>query len=76
MILTKKRFDEEVNRRMDEEWQRKEFYDLRDKVEFRECKVKDLTHEVEDLAKYIKDRNSDTKSDTKEIKRLSNLGEL
>lgn len=61
MFLTKKRFYEEVNRKMEEEWQRKEFYDLRDKVEFLECKVKDLTHEVEDLAKYIKDRNSDIK---------------
>lgn len=61
MFLTKKRFYEEVNRKMDEEWQRKELYDLRDKVEFLECKVKDLTHEVEDLARYIKDRNSDTK---------------
>lgn len=61
MFLTKKRFNEEVNRRMDEEWQRKAFYDLRDKVEFLECKVKDLTHEVEDLAKYIKDKNSDIK---------------
>ena len=61
MFLTKKRFYEEVNRKMEEEWQRKEFYDLRDKVEFLECKVKDLTHEVEDLARYIKDRNSDIK---------------
>ena len=65
MFLTKKRFNEEVNRRMDEEWQRKEFYDLRDKVEFLESRVKDLTIEVEDLAKYIKDRNSDTKKDEK-----------
>lgn len=61
MFLTKKRFYEEVNRKMEEEWQRKEFYDLRDKVEFLETRVKDLTHEVEDLAKYIKDRNSDIK---------------
>ena len=63
MFLTKKRFNEELNRRMDEEWQRKEFYDLRDKVEFLESRVKDLTLEVEDLAKYIKDRNSVTKKD-------------
>lgn len=61
MFLTKKRFYEEVNRKMEEEWQRKEFYDLRDKVEFLETRVKDLTHEVEDLAKYIKDRNSNIK---------------
>lgn len=61
MFLTKKRFYEEVNRKMDEEWQRKEFYDLRDKVDFLERRVKDLTLEVEDLAKYIKDRNSETK---------------
>ena len=60
-FITKKRFYEEVNRKMEEEWQRKEFYDLRDKVEFLETRVKDLTHEVEDLAKYIKDRNSDIK---------------
>ena len=64
-VSNKKRFNEEVNRRMDEEWQRKEFYDLRDKIEFLESRVKDLTIEVEDLAKYIKDRNSDTKKDEK-----------
>ena len=61
MFLTKKRFNEEVNRRMDEEWQRKEFYDMRDKLDFLERRVKDLTMEMEDLAKYIKDRNSETK---------------
>lgn len=67
MFLTKKRFNEEVNRRMDEEWQRKEFYDMRDKLDFLESRVKDLTIEVEDLAKYIKDRNSVTKKDEKTI---------
>lgn len=61
MFLTKKRFNEEVNRRMDEEWQRKEFYDMRDKLDFLERRVKDLTMEMEDLAKYIKDRNSEIK---------------
>lgn len=65
MFLTKKRFNEEVNRRMDEEWQRKEFYDMRDKLDFLERRVKDLTIEMEDLARYIKDRNSEVKKDEK-----------
>lgn len=61
MFLTKKRFDEVVNRKLEEEWQRKEFYDMRDKLDFLERRVKDLTIEMEDLAKYIKDRNSEIK---------------
>lgn len=65
MFLTKKRFYEEVNRKMDEEWFRKEFYDMRDKVESLERRVKDLSCEVEELARYIKDRNSEVKKDEK-----------
>lgn len=61
MFLTKKRFYEEVNRKMDEEWFRKEFYEMRDKVESLERIVKGLTTEVEDLSRYIKDRNSEIK---------------
>lgn len=61
MFLTKKRFCEEVNRRMDEEWQRKEFYNMRDKLDFLERRVKDLSYEIEGLSNYIKDRNSETK---------------
>lgn len=61
MFLTKKRFYEEVNRKMDEEWFRKEVCEMRDKVESLERIVKGLTLEVDDLSKYIKDRNSETK---------------
>ena len=61
MFLTKKRFYEEVNRKMDEEWFRKEVCEMKDKVESLERRVKGLTLEVEDLARSIKDRNSNTK---------------
>lgn len=61
IFKTKRYFEQELNRRMEEEWQRKEFYDMRDRLDFLEHRVKDLTIEVEDLARFIKDRNSETK---------------
>lgn len=65
IFKTKRYFEEELNRRMDEEWRRKEFYDMRDKIDFLERRVKDLSCEVEELARYIKDRNSEVKKDEK-----------
>lgn len=67
MFLTKKRFNEEVNHRIDEDLQRKEFYAMRDKLDFLDRSVKDLTMEMEDLVKYTKDRNSVTNNESSYI---------